>query len=285
MDNPKSKDRIPFETLDDTSVVSAWDLPSVATNSQLVRSAKHDSEKKNARKNEKIETVKKNTKGKHLTVDELREITESARKEGFQQGLKEGTEQGIREGTKVGEKTGQQRAYMESKKEIEALQHQLRQLVSRLFDPMEKQDLAIENILVDLALNLSKRIVASEIEAEPKHVLKMVKFVISDVPKSAKNVRISMCSSDADIVEKLVPVEQRDWRIVKNDDLSSGGCIVETDSSLIDYSVDSRLKVYLEKISNSPSEPTEPAPDYQQTEQESSEVKPESAGEPDLDDD
>ena len=262
METPKSKDRIPYESLDDASVVSAWDLPTVATKSRLVRSAKHEKNGDKKPSNEKIETVKKNKKAKPLTVEELHEITESARKDGFQQGLKEGTEQGIREGTKVGEKTGQQRAYMEAKKEIEALQHQLRQVTSRLFEPMEKQDQTIENILVDLVVQLTQHIVASEIQSKPSRIVSLVKHVIEDLPKSAKNTRVRLCDSDADLIEKLVPENQREWNILRDSALASGGCIVETDSSLIDYSVESRLRHYLEKVSESSIQVNTPVPNY-----------------------
>lgn len=262
MNTPKSNDRIPFETLDETSVVSAWDLPSVAVNSRLVRSAKRDKDKSDSRKDEKIETVKKNKRSKPLTVEELAEITETARREGFEQGLREGTEQGIREGTKVGEKTGQQRAYLESKKEIENLQNQLRQIAVRLFEPMEKQDRAVENILVDLALNLSKHIVASEIKTDPMIVLNMVKHVLQDLPKSETRTCISMCDDDADALEKLIPPAQRQWEVHRDNTLSSGGCVVETDASFVDFSVESRLTNYLEALEKSSDKNDEPVPDY-----------------------
>lgn len=260
MNTPKSNDRIPFETLDETSVVSAWDLPSVEVNSRLVRSAKRDKDK--PQQNEKIETVKKNKRSKPLTVEELAEITETARREGFEQGLRDGTEQGIREGTKVGEKTGQQRAYLESKKEIEKLQNQLCQIAVRLFEPMEKQDRAVENILVDLALNLSKHIVASEIKTDPAIVLSMVQHVLQDLPKSETRTCISMCDDDADALEKLVPSTQRKWDIHRDNTLSSGGCVIETDASFVDFSVESRLTNYLEALEKSSDKNDEPVPDY-----------------------
>ena len=133
----------------------------------------------------------------------------------------------------------------------------------RLFEPMEKQDAAIENTLVDLALNLSKRIVASEIKTEPKRVLDMVRFVLAGIPKGTKNIRISMCADDADLIGKLLPAEQREWQLVRDDDLASGGCIVETHTTLIDYSVESRLNSYLKKTSRLPPENLDPLPDYQ----------------------
>jgi flagellar assembly protein FliH len=278
MDSSRSKDRIPYESIDDSAMVSSWSLPTVGSNSRLVKSKKRSDEKTSPSVNEKIETVRGTKKSKPMTVEELSELTETARKEGFQQGLKDGTEQGIREGTKVGEKSGQQRAYIEAKKEIETLQHTLRQLTTRLHEPLEKQDNNIENILVDLALNLAQKIVASEIKTEPSIVLDMVRLVLADIPKSAKNTRISFHPDDAKLVTNLIPENQREWSIISDESLSSGGCIVETDSSLIDYSVESRLASFFEKLNLSKDRQLDPVPDYQNLDPEpkqASEIKQE----------
>jgi len=106
VDQVKGKDRIPFEHIEQSESVESWQLPSMQSGGKVIRSAKRGEAEK--------------------------QITEEARLEGFNQGLKEGTEQGIREGTKAGEKAGNQRAYLDAKKEIEALQNQLRQLAVRL---------------------------------------------------------------------------------------------------------------------------------------------------------
>lgn len=266
--NPqKTKDRIPFETLDDSAEVSGWNLPSMHSAGQVVRSKERDN---NATRNQKvsIEPVKNKKKPKPLTAEELQKITEDARKEGFQQGLHEGTEKGIREGTKAGEKAGQQRAYMEAKKEIEALQHELRQLTTRLFDPMQQQDQLLENILVDLALNLAQRVIDAEVSVNPKLILAIVQRVLNSLPKGADNIRVSMNDKDASLVEALVPEAQRDWSIQRDSSLSSGGCVVETASSLSDFSVEERLAIYLEKINLLQTSATEleDVPDYQSEE-------------------
>lgn len=243
----KGKGRIPFENLEQSEAVESWQLPSMQSGGKVVRSAKRDGNGKKD-SNVAIEKVSSSKRPRHLTADELQQITEEARQEGFKQGLKEGTEQGIREGTKAGEKAGNQRAYMDAKKDIEALQNQLRQIITRLHEPMLKQDLQLENIMVDAVLRLSKALLLEEISAKPTRLLNVIQHVLTSLPKGANNIRILLNSADAALIESLVPESQRDWAVQVNDSLASGGCNVETESSLIDFSVENRIESYLSSI-------------------------------------
>lgn len=268
----KSKGRIPFEALEDSSTVASWQLPSMHSGGKVVRSAKRDKQGK-AQADVAIEKVSAKKKPRQLTAEELQQITEDARREGFQQGLHEGTEQGIREGTKAGEKAGNQRAYMEAKKDIELLQNQLRTLITRLYDPMQQQDQQLENIIVDLVLGLTKRLLSAEISVKPELILNVVQHTLDSLPKGAKNISVTLNDKDADLVDSLVPDTQRDWRVLRDDKLSSGGCVVESETSLVDFSVEERLAFYFDKVGSLKADPSDlpDLPSYQPSQVESSE--------------
>lgn len=286
VDQVKGKDRIPFEHIEQSESVESWQLPSMQSGGKVIRSAKRgEAEKKS--NNVAIENVSSKKRPRHLTAEELQQITEEARLEGFNQGLKEGTEQGIREGTKAGEKAGNQRAYLDAKKEIEALQNQLRQLAVRLFEPMQNQDQQLENILVDLVLSLSKSLILSEVSVNPATLLNVIQHVLSSLPKGESNIRVQLNAADAALIESLVPESQRDWRIQVNDALSSGGCHVETQSSLVDFSVENRIESYMAKIgglSGRDVQDLPPLPDYHGSDSSQAEVsneqEPPKEGEP-----
>jgi len=248
-DQAKYKDRIPFETLDAKDSVSSWSLPSMGSNKPVVRSKSRDNKNK-PKANEKIETVARPKKVKPLTADELERITEEARKEGFQQGLKEGTEQGIREGNKVGEKTGEQRAYGEARKEIESLQNRLRSIATALFDPMQNKNNELENTVVDIALNLTQSLLRAEISTNPYLLVDIVKQCLSVLPTNFENVRVYLNQNDVELLEKLKSPQAEKWQLNVDENLTTGGCRVETDQSEVDYSVEERLAGYLEKVAS-----------------------------------
>ncbi|WP_370978919.1 flagellar assembly protein FliH [Agaribacterium sp. ZY112] len=246
-DNPSnksgsSKERIPYEDLEGSSV-KGWALPSMQ--GRAIKPKKKNTIKKDK---VKIENVPASESVQPLTAEQLQDISEQARKEGFQQGLKEGTEQGLLKGQKTGERTGHQQAYKQAEKEIQALQSQLENCAQRLFEPMQNREALLENVIVDMALKLASRLVADEIAASPERLLAIVHKVMASVPKSAKEIHLRLNSKDAECIRSLVP-ESKQWQLEIDDNLSSGGLIVNTESSHINFSVEQRLQEYLDKSS------------------------------------
>lgn len=249
-DEVPSKARIPYESLDEHTAVNAWNLPNVQQRGRVVRTGKQGekSAKNTPRSGESIEALPASKKPKQLTAEELQQITEEARREGFQQGLREGTEQGLREGQKTGEKVGEQRAYKEAKKDIEALQAELRELCTRLFDPMLQQERQLENLLVDMALNLAKALLDAELNVNPQQLCRLVQKALKCLPRGAGNIQVFVNPKDRERILAVLPEAQRNWAIIADDELSPGGCRVSSDHSLVEYSVEERLAVYLEKV-------------------------------------
>ena len=235
------KGRIPFESLNDDDQVSSWSLPSMDSAGQAAKATK----KNKQTSSEKIETLK-NNKPKPLNADELQKITEQARQEGFHQGLKEGTEQGIREGTKIGEKTGEQKAYTEARKDIEALQQRLSALCEQLYDPVNDQMDWLENCVVDMGLQLARRLVGAEIQARPELLHAIVQRALEALPSVSKGTRVYLNANDAQLIEQLS--KDREWTTSIDDTLADGGCRIETQHANVDFSVEHRLQAYLTKV-------------------------------------
>ena len=243
-DTGRSKDRIPFESIHEGEAVSSWNLPAMQGQGKLVRSAKRDGKKAKVQ-GESIEPVNKPAKAGKLTAEELQQITDDAKRDGYAQGNREGLENGYKDGLAKGQKDGHQKAYTEARKEIEALQYQLRKVTEALFDPMEQRQTEIQNTLLEISLNLSKHILNAEIKQDPGVLYRMVEQVVEEIPLGAKFVQVYVNADDANLLKNLV--KHDDWQICIDDNLSSGGCRVETDASLIDFSVEHRLEVYLQK--------------------------------------
>ena len=239
-DKIADKERIPFENLEGCRIDS-WALPSMqGRNPRIGKKPPID-------KNVKIEDVSSSHKPMPLTADQLQQISEQARQEGFQLGLKEGTEKGLLEGQKTGEKAGHQKAYMEAKKEIEALQAQLKSCAERLFEPMQKQERLIENTLVEICMSVSKAMIQSEIHANPKLLLTLIHQCVHSLPNASKQIQIKLNADDAELIQRLVP-DASGWMLEVDEAMASGGVLVISDCSEIDFSVEQRLQTYLSKI-------------------------------------
>jgi flagellar assembly protein FliH len=113
---------------------------------------------------------------------------------------------------------------------------------------MQNHASELENTVVDIALNLAKSLVKSEISARPDILVDTVKHCLAVLPSSDKKVRVYLNEHDVELLKKLQAPDAKEWDVLIDQNLSSGGCRVETDYSEIDYSVEQRIQSYLDKV-------------------------------------
>lgn len=248
-DKPKQVNRIPYESLAEGDAVSSWTLPSVDKKSRLVMSAKREQEKNKGKQGtEVVEDYKGTVKPKPLTADDLKKLTEEAKKEGFEQGYQEGLEKGTREGTVAGEKAGHAKAYSESKQKLNDEIQRLGHVASNLLIPMQEQEEALENIIVDMAINFTKELLQQEITQQPTLLLRVIKNALSALPAGSKNITVYVNETDSQLIDAHLPQAQRDWSIQVDNSVTTGGCRVETHESLVDYTCEHRLQTFLTQV-------------------------------------
>jgi type III secretion protein L len=146
------------------------------------------------------------------TEAECAELRESAKKEGFQEGLVQLNEQII--------------GLDQEKKRI---RHEMNKLI------------------LPLALKAAKKIVAKELETTPETIVNIVLQALAPV---LQNHRITIYVNKADkeildaektrLREKLEQVES--LSIKERDDVSPGGCIIETESGIINATIESQWR-------------------------------------------
>lgn len=250
-DKPKQANRIPFEEIDEDAMVSSWALPSVGQKkSRIVFSAKKDKKNagKTARDGEIVENYTAPVKPKPLTAEELQKMAEEAQKEGFDQGYQEGLQKGLHDGEAKGKKQGQSKAYTDTKNVMLDEIKRLNRISSDLLGPMQHQEEYLENIVLDMAVNFAKEILQKEIQTSPLSLLDVVHRALEALPAGASNITVYVNENDATLIDKHLPQAQRNWTVSIDDNMSSGGCRVETLESLVDYTVQHRLGAFLEKM-------------------------------------
>ena len=241
--------RIPFEEIEKTGVVSAWKMPSMAGKpGRTVKSAELEAKTKKQQNNEVIENVSAAKKPRQLTAEQLLAITEEARKEGFEQGYQEGLQQGLAAGTKKGEQEGKRQAFNQTKAKVDQEHKRIQHIANALLDPMQEQDRLLENLVVDMAMNFAKGILRQELNYHPAHLYSVIHSALNALPVGAKNITVSLNQEDADLLDTIIAPEQRTWSVAIDNKLGPGGCRVETQESLVDYSIESRLARYFTDV-------------------------------------
>jgi len=137
------------------------------------------------------------------------------------------------------------RAEMQAQlQELEARVQQLDAVLQRLAQPLKALDTEVEQELLQLALAVGEQLARRELQADPAQVVAIVRLCLEQLPVSAREIRVHLHPQDAACVrERLAaPGGERAWSLVEDPTLSRGGCVVRSDSSLIDARLESRLQ-------------------------------------------
>lgn len=172
------------------------------------------------------------------TAGALQALQKEAYKEGYELGRKEGKSAGFNEGLS------------EAKMKTEQQLQTLHQLFNKLAEPLHKLDEEVEQNLVELTIQIARHLVRREFKIEPGEIVAVVRGALSALPTSARNPRIYLHPEDADLVRNALSVGDEDsgWRIEEDLLMMRGDCRVETESSLIDASIEAKLSAIAARL-------------------------------------
>ncbi len=161
---------------------------------------------------------------------QVAEIKESARREGFKQGLSEG--------------------HVQARQEIDNVTNRLTALINALATPLEHLSDDVEDELVKLAVAIAKQIVRRELKTDPTQVISVVKEALNALPAAGQNIKLHLHPEDAKLVADtmLANANERKWELVDNPLIQRGGCRIETDSSNVDATIESRVATIATRI-------------------------------------
>jgi flagellar assembly protein FliH len=199
-----------------------------------------------------VSRVRDEKKNVPNTVDVLRQALQESEARGYQAGLA--------------------KAQAESQVSLDTLNARVAQLDSilqLLGQPLQQLDGEVEKELLHLTLAVGKQLARRELRVDPTQVIGIIRESLSQLPASARDVRIHLHPEDAVTVrERLAePTKERAWAIVEDPTLSRGGCMVRTENSQIDVRLDSRINAIIANALGEERAPERPTPDPGQIEE------------------
>lgn len=168
------------------------------------------------------------------TAEELEALQRAAHEEGFREGYADGRRAGYASGEAA------------VKAQLQALQG----IVLQLAEPLENVDEAVVQAISDLAILIARHLVRRELKTNPGEVVGVVRETMRHLPIAPRAARIRLHPEDAELVQTAFALgdDERSWCLEPDPLITRGGCIVETDSSRIDASVESRLAAIASKM-------------------------------------
>lgn len=165
-----------------------------------------------------------------ITLEELEAIRQEAYNEGFATGEKDGFH------------AGQLRARQEAEVRLNEQLARLEQLMAHLLEPVAEQDQALELALVDLVAHISREVIQRELRTDSGQLQVILSDALGLLPMGAGNLRIHVNPQDFQLVKALRERHEESWKIVEDASLQPGGCRVESQNSLVDATVETRLQ-------------------------------------------
>ncbi|MGA8864746.1 MAG: flagellar assembly protein FliH [Gallionella sp.] len=160
------------------------------------------------------------------TVAEVENIRQQAHDEGHAAGYAAGIQQARGEAEKIREL-------------MQSLQIELNQL-----------DGQVAQSLLDLSLEVARKMVSETLLVKPEVILKIVSDAIVNLPHFNQNAHLVLHPDDAELVREHMgeQLSHSGWKTFSDPQIKRGGCRVETAHSNVDATMEARWKCIVESI-------------------------------------
>ncbi len=182
-----------------------------------------------------------------LTVDQIEAMQKQAYDEAFEQGKQQGFEQGLKQGYEKGHEqgieTGRKEGYEESQHLLQKQVAELNRLLEALAEPFKDLDAEVEKELVQLVIAIAKHIIRREIKFDPAQIVGVIREAVNVLPLSTQKITLNLHPDDAELVKAVLKLDENPppWRLQDNPLITRGGCIVETEVSSVDATLEKRI--------------------------------------------
>ena len=145
---------------------------------------------------------------------------------------------------------GQQAGYAEGIAQAQLNTAQLQTLLDNLQMALNQIDEQIAQSLLDLSLEIARKMVLATLQTQPEIILKIVSTAIASLPHFNQNAHLVLHPDDAALVREQMgeQLAQSGWQLFTDEQIERGGCRVETAHSNIDASNATRWEHIVESI-------------------------------------
>lgn len=237
----KSSDKLPlrFDSAELLKPLGNWMLPEVNGSHIVGFHTKPAQSKEN-----EITVVDEEIVAEKVTLSELEAIRERAYEEGF----KAGEVAGFDSGRQAGDLRGYTEALERGKLETDQQLLKFESLLQELDEPLHRQHDLIAELVTDLSVHIAE-VVTKQQALEYKNIVKSsVAEAISLLPKQSGQLVVTVNPDDVVALAELSEKHKSRWSLLEDAQLSPGGCMVSTDTSVVDYCIESRFSDVVKQL-------------------------------------
>lgn len=150
-----------------------------------------------------------------------------------------------KEAYEEGRKQGYQAGLVEIQQEVKKLAG----MFNFLRQPLATLDEEVEQQLTELALTVVRLVLKKECTSDPATVQAIIHEALEFLPVNTRNVRVRLNPKDIALLEQAgLDMAAQEWRSIADNTVSQGGCLVESDTSHIDASLETRVQQVVDQL-------------------------------------
>ncbi len=151
---------------------------------------------------------------------ELARLREAARAEGYAEGLAAGRVEG------------------------EQACGRIKQLAESFGNTLDNLDFRLADMVLELALDVARQVVAGELAARPERILDVVNMALKQMAETSREARLLLNPEDAALVRPHLDqvLDKNRLRIVEDVRIVRGGCLIETSQGDLDATLPARWR-------------------------------------------
>jgi len=163
------------------------------------------------------------------TVEEIEALQKQAYEEAKQAGYNDGLQKGL--------------------DDLKQQANQLQSMFNFFQHPLEELDVEVEHQLADLAVLIAQQLFTKESNLDAQHIHNLVHESLDYLPVKARDVRVRLNPDDIALLNQAeIDTNDQVWACVSDNTVSAGGCIIESDTSHIDATVETRLQQLVDQL-------------------------------------
>ena len=154
------------------------------------------------------------------TAAECARLREAARAEGYAEGVAAG------------------------RAEIDSHAVRMRQLAESFSATLDNLDFRLADMVLELALDVARQVVAGELAARPERLLDVVNLALKQMAETSRESRLLLNPDDAALVRPHLEgvLDKSRLRIVEDVRIVRGGCLIETSQGDLDATLPARWR-------------------------------------------
>jgi len=181
------------------------------------------------------------------------EAIEKAHREGREHGEREGFAAGYSEGLEKGLREGRESALEEARSRVRTLVPALEELVADFGRERRELRESAQRELLELALEVARRVVRREVEMPPPVVVESLRAAIERIDRK-RGLVIEIHPADRAAAEECLPgllggiAAEEAVTIVEHPERSRGGCRVRTECGTVDETIETQFELLDERV-------------------------------------